>query len=57
MTNPIASDEYQVYTNLPQAVAEIPWGYHLDLMTKVKDSAEGEYYSKVTAGRDKGTFR
>jgi len=47
--------EYQDDVNLPQAVAEIPWGHHLELMAKVKDPEEREYYLKVTAG--KGTLR
>jgi len=49
--------EYQDYTNLPQAVAEIPWGHHLELMAKVKDPAGREYYLKAAAGRDKGALR
>lgn len=40
--------EYQADTNLPQAVAEIPWGHHLELMAKVKDLAERSYYIKAT---------
>ncbi len=41
--------EYQDDKNLPQAVAEVPWGHHLELMAKVKAPAEREYYLKATA--------
>jgi len=41
--------EYQEYEKLPQAVAEIPWGHHLELMAKVKDPVERKYYLRVTA--------
>ena len=40
--------EYQSYEKLPQLVAEIPWGHHLELMAKIKDPEEREYYLKDT---------
>ena len=40
--------EYQSYEKLPQLVAEIPWGHHIELMAKVKEPQEREYYLKST---------
>ena len=41
--------EYQSHINLQQLVADLPWGYHLALMAKVKDLAAREYYMKTSA--------
>ena len=40
--------EYPSSEKLPQLVAEIPWGHHLELMAKVKAREEREYYLKAT---------
>ena len=32
---------------LPQAVAEIPWGHHVVLLEKLKDSAERQWYARA----------
>ncbi len=32
---------------LPQAVAELPWGHHVALLEKLKDSGERQWYSRA----------
>lgn len=41
--------EYRDSPNLPQLVAEIPWGQNMLILEKVKDPEEREYYLKAVA--------
>ena len=41
-------EQYASHEKLRQAVAEIPWGHNLLIMSKVKDLKAKEYYITLT---------
>ncbi|MCB0566917.1 MAG: DUF1016 domain-containing protein [Lewinellaceae bacterium] len=42
-------ETYKDFSNLQQAVAEIPWGHHRLIMQKCRNPAEREYYIRASA--------
>ena len=45
------TDGERTSANLPQAVAEIPWGHNIALIEKLKDPAERLWSARQTTGR------